>query len=225
MPDDIVSRRPPPPTGPHYGIAYVFFAVCAGQLAPAPLTAPGGGEVPDFPLQCLDAAGNKLGSESFVIGYTQIYAFADGRTNLNPPILDMVLDEVSISEDLAAPTVVDRCPVSEQDRRVTSCASTPTDDCRKYSLRAVVDDIAEVDPDALDAEGNVLREVVWVSYYTDGGELTPSLSLVSDAIQGYQEDHDTEWTPPSEPGTYSVWAVLRDQRGGSSVVRRSVEVR
>jgi hypothetical protein len=225
LPEDIVSRRTPPPTGPHYGIAYVFFAACAGTIAPGPLTAPGGGQVPDFPLQCLDADGNKLGNESFVIGYTQVYAFADGRMNANPPVVDLVMDDASLSEDPAAATVAEACPVSEEDRRVQSCGGNPADDCRKYSLRAIVNDIAEIDPDAVDPDGNVLREVVWVSYYVDGGEVTPGLALISDAVEGYQEDHDTEWTPPAEPGVYNVWAVVRDQRGGSTVLRRFVEVR
>ena len=41
FPTDIVSRRPKPPTGPHYGIAYIFFALCAGELRPR---SPGGRE-------------------------------------------------------------------------------------------------------------------------------------------------------------------------------------
>jgi len=224
LPDDSVSRRPAPPTGPHYGIAYIFFAACAGQIAPAPLEAPEGGQVPDFPLQCLDGSGQKLGNDSFVIGYTQVYAFADGRTNQNPPIVDLALDGVSLSADINAPTPVEACPVPEADRRVSSCTGNPVDECRKYAINAIVDDVAEVDVDAVDPEGNALREVMWVSYYTDGGELAPSLALVSDAVQGYQDDHDSEWTPPNEPGVYSIWAVLRDQRGGSSIVRRFVQV-
>src|SRR5690606_18668524 len=96
LPDDLVSSRPVPQAGPHYGIAYVFFAACAGNLVAVPLENPGGGQVPDFPLRCVDPEGNVLGSESFSIGYTQVYAFADMRDNTNPPIDGLSLDGAAI---------------------------------------------------------------------------------------------------------------------------------
>ncbi len=224
MPADIVSRRPTPPVGPHYGIAYVFFAACAGQIVPAELESTGG-EVPDFPLECHDQAGNELGSESFVIGYTQVYAFADERENANPPINAITLDGAELPQDPVDAPVVEACPVTEEDRRAAACASDqPMDDCRHYTIKAVIDDVAEVDPEAFDIDGNPMREVVWVSYFTHGGDMTVALSLVSDATKGYLDDHDTDWIPPAEPGTYAIWAVARDQRGGSSVVRGYVRV-
>ncbi|RLB48599.1 MAG: hypothetical protein DRI90_25265 [Deltaproteobacteria bacterium] len=225
MPNDIVSRRPKPPVGPHYGIAYVFFAACAGQIVPVELTSPGGGQVPDFPLECHDIAGNKLGSESFVIGYTQVYAFADERANANPPIEAITLDGIELPDDPADAPVVESCPVTEDDRRAAACASDqPVDDCRQYVINATIGDVAEVDPGAVDIDGNPMREVVWVSYFAKGGDMSMALSLVSDATEGYLNDHDTDWVPPAEPGTYAIWAVARDQRGGSSVVRRYVRV-
>jgi hypothetical protein len=225
LPDDIVSRRPVPQAGPHYGISFVFFAACAGQLRPASLDAIEPGEVPDFPLECQNIKGEKLGNDSFVIGYTQVYAFADGRSNANPPIEDITIDGAPISTDPAAPTLVDACPVTAGERREASCGSTsPTESCRKYALKAEVRDIAEIDPGAVDADGTALREVLWVSYFVDGGDVGPSLTLVSDAVEGYIDDHDTEWIPPDVPGVYSIWAVLRDQRGGQSVTRRYLQV-
>ena len=225
LPEDLVSRRPVPAAGPHYGIAYVFFAACAGQLAPAPLESTGG-DVPDFPLQCLDATGQALGSDSFIIGYTQIYAFADGRANDNPTLEGLTLDGKPMSEELDAAATVPACPVDDDSRRSATCGKEdPTDSCSKYTIKAQVPaDVAEIDPDGEDIDGNPLREVVWVSYFADGGDLEPSLALVSDATKGYQADFETEWTPPAEPGVYSIWAVVRDQRGGSNVVRRFIRV-
>jgi hypothetical protein len=224
LPDDIVSRRPPPQGGPHYGIAYVFFAACAGRLAPTELVSLGG-EVPEFPLNCLDEAGNELGPESFIIGYTQVYSFADGRENANPPIDAITLDGVALPTDPADAPTVEACPVTEAQRRETACGSDqPVDDCRKYLLGAMIGDHAEIDADNLDVDGNPLREVVWVSYFIDGGDLDPSLALVNDATKGYLEDFDSEWTPPDVPGLYTVWAVVRDQRGGSEVKRGFLRV-
>ncbi len=224
LPDDIISRRPEPAAGPHYGIAYVFFAACAGNLVPTDLTSLGG-EVPEFPLECHDAEGNRLDAESFVIGYTQVYAFADQRTNANPPMGGITLDGVAIPDNVDEAQVVERCPVTDAERRVSGCGSTdPTEECNVYEISALVGDIAEVDADEVDVDGNPLEEIVWVSYFTDGGDVSPSLALVNDATKGYQDEFQTEWVPPSEPGTYNIWAVVRDQRGGSSVMRRTVRV-
>jgi len=224
MPEDIVTRRPVPPVGPHYGIAYVFFAACAGQIVPADLTSTGG-TVPDFPLECRDLANNTLGSESFVIGYTQVYAFADERRNENPPITGLTLDGQELPDDPDEAPEFKACPVTGDERREPSCASDRAiDDCEHFPLKALIGDVAETDPESLDIDGNPLREVVWVSYFTHGGDMTKALALVSDATEGYLADHETEWIAPAEPGTYAVWAVARDQRGGSSVRRGFVRV-
>ncbi|MBW2523733.1 MAG: hypothetical protein JRI23_06135, partial [Deltaproteobacteria bacterium] len=92
LPEDIISSRPVPDLGPHYGMAVVFFAACAGTLGPGNLESLGAIEQGDqltLPLECLDADGNPQGAESFVIGFTQVYAFADGRLNANPGITEM----------------------------------------------------------------------------------------------------------------------------------------
>ncbi len=224
LPEDIVTRRPKPSTGPHYGIAYVFFAACAGTLVPA-APAQLGSAVPEFPLACLDADGNPQGAESFVPGYTQIYAFADERENLNPPTDGLELDDVALSSDPSLAVVVPRCTVTEAERRSASCSrEQPLDACTKHRIDALVPDVAELVPDGKDESGKLLRETIWVDYFADGGDFDTQIKLVSDARVGYLDEHGTEWTPPSEPGLYSLWAVTRDQRGGSSVVRGFVRV-
>ncbi|MSP25520.1 MAG: hypothetical protein EXR75_10215 [Myxococcales bacterium] len=224
IPDDIVTRRPAPASGPHYGIAYVFFAACAGTLAPAPLETLGS-DVPEFPLQCLDADGNPQGPESFVPGYTQLYAFADERQNTNPPTEGIELDGVPIARTAEDATVVLRCPISDAERGRASCgSSTPTDVCVSHRVTAIVPDVAEFMPDATDESGQQLRETIWVSYFGDGGDFESGVKLVSDARVGYLADHTVDWLAPEEPGLYQLWAVTRDQRGGSSVVRGFVRV-
>lgn len=224
LPEDIVSRRPVPEAGPHYGIAYVFFAACAGQLNPTDLQTLGG-EVPEFPLECLDDGGNKLGPEDFVIGYTQVYSFADERPNFNPPMGGIALDDVALPENLDDGPVVERCDVSEADRKVSGCGTDdPTEVCNTYEIKALIGDVAEIDAQEVDVEGNPLQEIIWVSYFVDGGDVSPSLALVNDATKGYQDEFQTEWIPPDEPGVYNIWAVARDQRGGSSIMRRQIRV-
>jgi hypothetical protein len=227
MPDDIVTRRTPPSTGPYYGIAYVFFAACAGTIAPGDLTGYQGYS-PDqgisLPLRCLDAAGNPQGADSFAVGYTQIYAFADGRRNANPPIDAMTLDGADMSEDASALPVVPPCALTASERKGQGCAREGLKACQSYLVDALIGDVAEANPGATDIDGNPLREIVWVDYFADRGDLGAELALVSDARTGYQETHDVEWFPPAEPGLVSIWAVARDQRGGATVMRRMVRV-
>jgi hypothetical protein len=226
IPEDILTSRPVPVTGPHYGIGYVFFAVCAGELRIVPPE--GTSTAGSFPLGCFDIdSGKRLGADSFVPGYTQIYVFADGRDNQNPRITGLTLDEVEIAPETAAESTTAKvCPVTEEERRVGGCAQTDVkSECTLYDISVTVPaDVAEVDPDANGPDGEQLREAVWVDYYIDGGDLDSSVKLLSDATSGYNDDHAVEWIPPSTPGRYNVWAVVHDARGGSTMVTRAINV-
>ena len=222
LPLDIISRRPEPPSGPHYGIAYVFFALCAGELRLVP--SEGTSDAGSFPLGCFDPSGKRLGAESFLPGYTQVYAFADGRTNANPRVSGLALDgnEIPAGE---SPTVA-ACALTEEERNFSGCdAKDPKEECTVYEVDVLVpSDVAEVDPDGTSLEGEQLTEPVWVDYYADGGDLESSVKLVSDALAGYNDDHSVEWLPPDKPGLYNVWAVVHDARGGSAIVSREILV-
>jgi hypothetical protein len=91
IPDDIITSRPPPPDPqqPPYGLSYVFFAACAGSFD----RASGGG---GFSLICRDSAGNELGSDDFVAGYTAIYTY-DSYRNGNPIVRGLSLDGKPLS--------------------------------------------------------------------------------------------------------------------------------
>lgn len=98
LPKDIVTRRPKPTDGsPHYGIGYVFFAICAGKLGP--IAAQSSGKAGSFPFGCFDGDGHQLGPDSFVPGYTQVYAFEDGRPNANPEATDITIKEHAAAGD------------------------------------------------------------------------------------------------------------------------------
>lgn len=226
IPEDIISRRPPPELGPHYGIAYVFFAVCAGIVGP--VLPDGTGRAPDFPLGCFDENGNRLGSESFTPGYTQIYSFADGRKNENPIIQAMLLnnEEIPGDEDFENIPTVKACPITDEDRRTPSCDNqADIADCQHYTLKALIDpEVAEIDPDATAQDGGQLTETIWVSYFSDAGDLSPGIKLVNDPVNGFNPDVEVTFIPPNEPGITTVWAVLRDARGGSHIVRRFIRV-
>lgn len=224
IPEDIISRRPPPSAGPHYGIAYVFFLACAGVVKPVP---PSEGAPASLPFGCFDEGGARLGAESFVPGYTQIYSFADGRQNTNPAI-DAFLWEGAAApegEDPSVIPVVPSCPLTDDERRAGCTGEDPFEACQAYSIDVAIDPaLAEVDPGVSSPDGSPLREIVWVNYYADKGDIDGDTSLVSGAVEGYHEEHGALWIPPAEPGIVSLWAVLRDSRGGASAVRRRVRV-
>lgn len=224
LPEDIITRRPRPPAGAYSGIAYVFFAACAGQLGVVP--AEGTGEAGSFPLGCFDGEGNRLGAESFVAGYTQVYAFEDGRINNAPEVVSFDLDGTPMSEDFAAIPTVEACTVDSEARRQSGCSAVDEfAECTAYELKVVVpESVGEPDPDGIEPDGTQLFETVWVSYFADGGNFDADTKLISDAKTGYADTQDIEWVPPTEPGTYRLWAVVRDSRGGSTTLQRFVNV-
>lgn len=224
VPADLVSSRPKPSFGPHYGLGYVFFLACAGHLKTVVDDPSAAGT---FPIGCLDDDGQPVGSDSFVPGYTQIYAFEDGRLNANPVITGMSLDGELMPEDAALAPSVPLCDVPPQDRNLPpSCSrEDPFVACTGYDVKVEVpEDVAELDPEAKGEAGQALKEAVWVDYYTDGGDFNGDIKLVSEPTSGYSDPHEVKWIPPAEPGLATIWAVVHDARGGSSVVVRQVRV-
>lgn len=223
IPDDIVASQPDPEVGEKYGLAYVFYLACAGQIRPT--IQEGDTSAGFFPLGCFDEDGNELGADAFVPGYTQIYVFDDEAwTNENPVVNSFVYDGEPIEENAGVTATV--CPVQLEERRKSGCAATDEFvECEVHTIDIdVPDDIAEQELEAVDADGNPLHEVVWVSYFATGGTFAGEVRLVSDASLGILDDTSVSWVAPEEVGTYQIWAVTRDNRGGSTVVSQFVTV-
>lgn len=217
--DDILMKGPedaPPRT---YSTAYVFFTVCAGTVRPATQ------KDASFPLECVGADGNVLGQDSYVAGYTQVYVFADGRANPPPEIKGISLDGAAIEDNIDDAPAVERCTTPVDDEEQGGCAPPQENGCKTYAIEALVDDIIDLDPESKGPDGAPQREAVWVNYYADRGELESGIKLVSNADSGFNEEHEVTWIPPAEPGPVTLWAVVRDARGGSSVARRFLQVK
>lgn len=225
LPETLISARPRPATGPHYGIAYVFFAACDGELRAIPPES--SGKAGSFPLGCFDAQGKRLGAERFVPGYTQIYAFEDeDRKNSNPVVTVFKIDGETVEEGVDD-VKVERCPVRDDQRDLPpSCSrEDPYVTCRSYALDIDVPaDVAEIDPESKTLDGKPLHEAVWVDYFAEAGSFESSVALVSDAVTGVTKDRKVKWLPPPEAGPVQLWAVVRDARGGSTVLTRFVQV-
>jgi len=202
-----------------------------------------------FPLLCQDEDGNYLGADDYVAGYTQVFIY-DEITNQNPAIDGIEFKGQRIEFDGArdwedCSCLDDQCvgdlaadpPIPEFECRqpdpgnssdsgpdipsVPACEDDGDASCPEHSFKPVISrDSAEVDA----ALGSRIREQVWVNYYVDRGGLTRPLRLLNDAERGWSDDYETGFLAPKEPGRVNLWAVVHDNRGGTSWVRQTIEV-
>lgn len=224
MPADIISSRPPPPdpSQPPYGLSFVFFTACAGELATSTPS-----EENPFPFVCRDADGAQLGADDFVAGYTAVYAYENLRNN-TPIIEGFAVKGVSVTPDCIGPDCLDKPVVVSADCSpdavvIPVCTEDDDDDCPGHDIRPLVPDTS-VDPDQLSADtrGRDLTEQMWINYYTDRGSVKSDARLFNDAVAGVNRNYGTEYRAPKEPGPATVWAVVHDNRGAMNWVREEL---
>ena len=202
IPDDIISSRPPPPSGEPYGLTYVFFAACAGRIGPVEPSQTNGA----IPIGCFSQNDEPLGPDDFVVGYMGLYSY-EKRQNTNPSILALTLNDQTFSDD--SPIHIPHCE----------------GDCHQLPLEAVVDPASvEWNEGYEGPEGQPLHETMWVEYSATDGTIKHGTKLVSDALRGFVEDDATGFEPPAEPGELEIYAVVRDNRGGTSWAKGRVIV-
>lgn len=238
--EDLISSRPPPrdPSIRRYGLTYVFFAACAGQLEQA--------EGDRFPFVCYEEQDGEAGftdgdveysSENFVVGYSAVFAYESSQ-NQNPIVTGIEFDgmrllpegsEAEVDEEAVYLPPEDLCVGTNCRGLAGTEASGPCapeltreacdGDCPQFDLRAIADPAsAEVDDTTLQRSSD-LEEQMWVSYYATAGQLGSSARLLNDATLGWNEDHGTTYEPAEEPGVHYVWGVAHDNRGGTSWAR------
>ena len=210
-----------------YGIAFVFFAACAGKLTtitPSEATA--------LPFACLDSAGNPLGSDDFVAGYTSIYSYQTFSNN-NPVIGGFEFNGQPL--DPSAVCIGDACaPIAESapadvapidctdPAQASRCIPTCSDDgksaCKGYAIRPTVDknDPKNQDQDDVSVQqlGHSEGEQMWIDYYTDGGGFKSPVRLLNDATAGWNDNYGTEFYASKDAKISRVWALVHDNRGG-----------
>jgi hypothetical protein len=97
-PTIIAEHARPRDTSEPYGLAYIFFLVCAGEIGVAPA-----GQ--QFPLACFSKSGEQLGANDFVVGYTALYSYATFQ-NPNPKVTGFT---VGVGEDVKINNVPPLC--------------------------------------------------------------------------------------------------------------------
>jgi hypothetical protein len=215
---DIIAKHQRPPTGEPYGLAYVLFVACAGEMRIIPNPGPN-----KLPFGCFDPVENRqLGADDFVMGYTSMYVY-ENRANLNPVMADLRFEGSSETASIVGSTTDDSLV-----RHVPACKESDRTKCQAFPLKIIVDPmtVADVDddPTAVTPDGQRLKEQVWVNYYLTGGTFKSSVRLVNDATSGYNDKNEAEFTPPAESGPVRLFAVLHDNRGGVSWLEGKIMV-
>ena len=229
LPKDIISRRPLPSQTRNapYGLAYVFFAACAGTLEAIPASSSTA-----FPVGCKDTDGNLLGSDDFVAGYTAVYSF-EGFSNDNPEISSFEIDGKTVAADAfcqdtdcisqAGSSIPDPASIdcgTDDPRCIPTCAADGDSSCKRWSVHPVLDKAAkanqEIDEVSSKLVGRHLGEQMWINYYTDAGKFKSPVRLLNDASTGWNDDYGTEFYAPKKTGMVRIWGVVHDNRGGAA---------
>jgi hypothetical protein len=245
---DLISSRPPPPEASTipYGLSYVFFAACAGQL-----DVDMSGEVPFVCYEEADGidgfseGDTRRDSRDFVVGYSAVFAY-DTFRNQNPIVSGMRFGDATLWPDsppdvaAAAPPgavlasardlcIGDACGATEPDADAEPCLDALTldacagGDCDTVDVQPLVDPAsAEIDEAASARSSDMLGEQMWINYYATAGELDEEVRLLNDAVAGFSSDNATEYEPAEEAQVSYLWAVAHDNRGGTEWARLRV---
>jgi hypothetical protein len=236
------------PKQPPYGLVYVFFAACAGELGPS--------QDPTFPASCYakddTAFQHPLGSEDFVAGYTAIYVFGDEYRNQNPVIAGFAVnglvaeDAVCIGDSCLGTCDDDGCvnrpsavdfgdPTAVSyycEMHPTLCIPTCSDDgdplkCPGYGVHPTVYRDPNSEPDQITNEsyGHAYVEQMWIDYYSTRGGLKSATRLLQDATSGWNDAYGTVFYAPDTPGPVELWAAVHDNRGGVAWAGTTLVVR
>lgn len=243
IPEDILAGRQLDTSAPPFGVSFTFFAVCRGVLRPEL-------GVAGVPLRCEDPdSGEALGAEAFVRGFVTTYTYA-GVANSAPELLGTTLDGVEppperpceIDADCADLTLGELpfacgqplAPAFAVDAQapalrrclpqVSPCPGLP---CAQHELLPrIAESSVEVDAAAAAPGRSAPDEVLWVKYFGFGG-FDRNEVLVNDRASGFNADYALRWRPPAVAAQtpLPVWAVVQDNRGGTSIARWDILVR
>lgn len=217
VPENILEAAPRIETDPiHFGVSYVFFAACRGQLRARP-------DLMDrVPLDCIDPeTGTPLGASAFVSGFSTLFSY-EGLDNQNPVLQGLSLDGVPVTPT-PCQSDAECAPLSSaaQGRFEAACSSRAT--CAPVIAPCPASGACpflRVAPDVHPASAEALEgatEILWANYYSAGGRFETPTQLVSDRATGLIADPSARWHPPRRTlESLRLWVTLHDQRGGTA---------
>jgi hypothetical protein len=225
---------------------------CVGRLMGSTFADGPDVDLGTFPLTCLDDAGNQLGPDDYVAGYSQFFIYPrveDEATGLarpeyenqNPVVRGFRFDgrrdcdfvdgaslEFILGEADPGSEEPPELPCSYNAQRITvpACADDGDRSCPEYPIQPVLrlDEVVEDDSVAVQAYDRDFVEQMWINYYVDRGGLRSPVRLLADAAKGPNADYGSGFYAPEEPGPVHLWAVVHDNRGGMGWVRQTIWV-
>lgn len=203
LPQDIVTAHERVEGTTPYGLAIVFSVLCAGHVELVQRTSDNPQAVP---FGCFDDAGNQLGPEEYVIGFTRVYGY-DTRRNANPLIDKVLIHDRDVVKEVneAEGIIVDRC-TSELRR-----------DCPDIKLDVrVAESNHEVQEGTSDPEGRVRKEQIWAAYFSEVGQFDSETRLIYDVFSGKVPESENKYKASNVVGDSVMYIVLHDNRGGAS---------
>jgi hypothetical protein len=197
----VISRAGSAP----YGLVILFNIACTGRVKVTAIDPAAGPQ--QVPIGCFDDAGAALGPDQYVIGFTRVYVY-DARTDLNPRINGILFNGVETQAADAGnanpPPVSVTVPACHG-----SCSGIP------------------LDMDVPVSSWTGQSKSIWVDYYASPGGLSDEARLLYDENAGALSDakNRVTFTPPDDPGTATLWAVVHDTNGGVTWLQVNVTAR
>jgi hypothetical protein len=222
IPADAISSRPTAPGVIYpYGVVFVFFAACAGELRRGT----------DLPVACVRPGTNEqLGQDDFEFGYYPIYVY-DTLVNHAPIASSLTFD---LPGDPTPCANASACATGQTCGSkgvciavVPTCSAADADDCPGYWFGPVVDPSSvELALSSHIDESRAPLETIWVSYYATGGRFDKDSRIAHDGVSGFVDDYRGVWRAKDVSNReVALFAVVRDNRGGVTWLSRDVAVR
>ena len=190
------------------GLAVIFTIACAGHVEYVPEKV--GGSPNAMPLGCFDADHVALGPDDYVFAFSLVYAF-DQRTNANPVITQLTFGGTPVDPNLGI--TVDHCGSAAADVN----GAVNRGNCPRTGMDVVVPDASwEDNPADLDVNGKARKEEIRVQYFATDGKFANDTINLFDATAGRITGTSDDFTAPALPGENTIWAIVRDDRGGAT---------
>ncbi len=207
VPQDAIALHPPVNGTPPYGLIIIFNIACAGKVKTVGVNPTAGPQ--QVPLGCFDDAGNALGADQYVIGYSRVFV-SQSKVNPNPRIAGFLFNGTEIdagpngSDGTGNPAPITLPPMKACHG---SCDAVPLD--------------MDVPASSWSAQQ---QKSIWVDYYAKGGNVGSEARLLYDVSAGRVTDtgHEVMYTPPDNPGPATIWAVVHDSDDGVTWLQLNV---
>ncbi len=216
IPEGALANVAPQPgrSGEPIVTAWTFMFACAGHVERIPRAGRLAKNAP--PFACFDADRKQLPAEEGVFGFTRVSVTATRRNAI--PTLKSIL----VRGRPVDPVKGISLPHCERDLYET----VTDEDCNGVGMVIDFDDAdAEIDPDNLDAEGRPGRETIYSDWYVTFGRFRTERRIDRDPFRGRPEIPDILYEPTRSLGKGTLWAVLHDNRGGTSWMSVPIEIR